>query len=68
MDSGNLTPEQQEEAQTSRTIDEPEMAVAEEERELSDEQLEAVAGGWLGTDTPYDRYLSDQRAKWFMSH
>ena len=67
MDFGNLTPEQQEKAQTPRTIDEPGMAVAEEERELSDEQLEAVVGGWLGTDTPLDRYLSDQRARHFMS-
>ena len=46
MDFENLTEEQKEKAQACKTPDEMLALAREEGYELSDEQLEAVSGGW----------------------
>ena len=51
MDNGNITPEFKEKAK-GKTPEEIVALAQEEGVELSDEQLEAVSGGWTGSDCP----------------
>ena len=51
MDNGNITPEFREKAQ-GKTGEEI-LALAQEEGvELTEEQLEAISGGWTGSNCP----------------
>ena len=47
MDFKNLTPEQKEKARACNTPDELVALAQEEGIDLSDEELDAVSGGWL---------------------
>ena len=50
MDFNDLTPEQQEKARACKTPGELIELAKSEGVELTDEQLECVAGGWAGDD------------------
>ena len=65
MDFNDLTPEQQEKARACKTPEDVLALAKEDGIELTDEQIEAVSGGWDDCDTytgnKHDRFCRHYR-------